>query len=74
MKTQRLLREYFSVVLEEEINLKQLSQLVSTIPVSVDTKSVFAFTLSISVEAASEHLSGEFGSCIISKISYMNFV
>ena len=27
------------------MNLKQLSQLVSTIQVSVDTKSVFAFTL-----------------------------
>ena len=31
-------------------------------------------TYTISVEATSEHLSGEFGSCIISKISYMNFV
>ena len=35
MKTQWLLRECFSVILEGEINLKQLSQLVSTIPVSV---------------------------------------
>ena len=31
-------------------------------------------TYTISVEATSEHLSGESGSCIISKISYMNFV
>ena len=28
----------------------------------------------ISVEATSEHLSGVSGSCIISKINYMNFV
>ena len=35
MKTQWLLRECFSVVLDGDINLKQLSQLVSTIPVSV---------------------------------------
>ena len=45
MQTQWLLREYFSVILEGALHLKQLSQLVSTIPVSVDTKSVFAFTL-----------------------------
>ena len=31
-------------------------------------------TYTISVEATSEHFSGESGSCIISKISYMNFV
>ena len=31
-------------------------------------------TYTISVEATSEHLSGVSGSCIISKISYMNFV
>ena len=31
-------------------------------------------TYTISVEATTEHLSGESGSCIISKISSMNFV
>ena len=31
-------------------------------------------TYTISVEATSEHLSGVSGSCIISKISSMNFV
>ena len=35
MQTQWLLRECFSVILEGELHLKQLSQLVSTIPVSV---------------------------------------
>ena len=35
MQTQWLLRECFSVVLDGELHLKQLSQLVSTIPVSV---------------------------------------
>ena len=35
MKTQWLLRECFSVILDGELHLKQLSQLVSTIPVSV---------------------------------------
>ena len=31
-------------------------------------------TYTLSVEATSKHLSGESGSCIISKISSMNFV
>ena len=35
MKIQWLLRECFSVISEGELHLKQLSQLVSTIPVSV---------------------------------------
>ena len=39
MQTQWLLRECFSVILEGELHLKQLSQLVSTIPVSVGIKS-----------------------------------
>ena len=35
MQTQRLMRECYSVILEGKLYLKQLSQLVSTIPVSV---------------------------------------
>ena len=52
MKTQWLLRECFSVILERALHLKQLSQLVSTIPVSVGifciiSISVFTFTLAL---------------------------
>ena len=38
------------------------------------TRLTINITYTISVEATSEHLSGVSGSCIISKISCMNFV
>ena len=49
-----------------------------SVPASSTSSLITGLTINItynfSVEATSEHLSGESGSCIISKISYMNFV
>ena len=49
-----------------------------SVPASSTTSLITGLTINItynfSVEATSKHLSGVSGSCIVSKISYMNFV
>ena len=52
MKTQWLLRECFSVILEGEFHLMQLSQLVSTIPVSVGILCIIGIHIYLSPEVS----------------------